>query len=731
MSYLFSYLLNRGMKERSEKVFEGIAFGRKKALHTWFDDCWSALENVKDTLNAYVNNSDFDLNEIRNILTEKIQRYDTFTELFIINQAGSLSASTFRGHEGLSMNDNPNFKTSLAGKNMMYGPYIDEMTLEVGKGKSNFFDSVTLMFSTCFHNSKTGRSVVLCGRVPNDVMSDVIQEEDGHVYKDSGDNYLFIIKNSRGIATGTAISRSRFEDDTFTMGDNLKQGVRTKKWGLVKVQHHTEFEIVFTDPATQQLHVGVANTIQNRENLDSWPGYPDYRHIMVGGKGVTIEPPHSDEVWGMMCEGDISEIYSFRSLGLKLPLLYMSFIAGGIILEHFLTTTVTDFRYTCAHLAGISLLISILIYITIRRSVVRPMNRTVGILYDIAEGEGDLTKRLTKLSNDEIGELSRWFNKFLNAQGHIIQRISVSSRANMTSMNSLTQSTAKVNEGCTFINKNITTLINDVNSHNTIYQQTYEKIKDIDDSIQEISAVVHEAHESTRKADILAKESATYSLNASTTLENLSASMTQTLSTITTLKQKSAEIYSVVNVIQEISKQTQLLALNASIEAARAGNAGKGFGVVAAEVSKLATESEEATSSIEAIISSLHTENDNTVKSVESMNTSLDKGIGIIKESLNHLNGISDIVNGISSQVDKISTSIQHQTEQIAVITENTASLARKIDANTADNIHSTAKITEVVRDMSTQATQTEKISTIIAVSSEKLSKIVDGFKVK
>jgi hypothetical protein len=62
-------------------------------------------------------------------------------------------------------------------------------------------------------------------------MSSVIQEEDTHIYKDSGDNYLFMIKNNHGIPQGMAISRSRFEDQTFTLGDNLKNGIKTKHWG--------------------------------------------------------------------------------------------------------------------------------------------------------------------------------------------------------------------------------------------------------------------------------------------------------------------------------------------------------------------------------------------------------------------------------------------------------------------------------------------------------------------
>ena len=155
-----------------------------------------------------------------------------------------------------------------------------------------------------------------CGRVPNDVIGDLIQRESGHVYPDSGDNYLFMAKPKLNthIAPGTAVSRSRFEDRTFTHGDNLKDGVSTD-WGIVSVKEHTELEIMFTDPATGQLHPGVANTIKNGSNLfAAFPGYSDYRHISVIGKGVTFQLPHCPDVWGMMCEGDLEEVYRVRSI---------------------------------------------------------------------------------------------------------------------------------------------------------------------------------------------------------------------------------------------------------------------------------------------------------------------------------------------------------------------------------------------------------------------------------
>ena len=108
---------------------------------------------------------------------------------------------------------------------------------------------------------------ILCGRVPNDVIGDLIQRESGHVYPDSGDNYIFMAKPEMNhhIAPGTALSRSRFEDRTFTHGENLKDGVTTD-WGTVSVKEHTELELIFTDPATGSAP-GVANTIANGSNL--------------------------------------------------------------------------------------------------------------------------------------------------------------------------------------------------------------------------------------------------------------------------------------------------------------------------------------------------------------------------------------------------------------------------------------------------------------------------------
>src|SRR5690606_9523934 len=105
----------------------------------------------------------------------------------------------------------------------LHGPYSDPVTRLLGPRSSKFHDAITLMFYQPIvqHGKTLG---CLCGRIPNDAISDILQREDGHVFRDSGDNYLFMaqsIFDSR-IAPGTALSRSRFEDSTFSLGDNLK-----------------------------------------------------------------------------------------------------------------------------------------------------------------------------------------------------------------------------------------------------------------------------------------------------------------------------------------------------------------------------------------------------------------------------------------------------------------------------------------------------------------------------
>lgn len=723
----FSHLVNKKIEQTSAKVFDGIARGRKNALDNWFKDTWLALELIRDSLLTYFSENDIVHDELISLLEEKRLQFQDFSELFIINQDGIVNVSTSELNRKRNMSHLPNFKYGMEEKPLMYGPYIDEDTVKIGNCNSNFSDEVTLMFSLPYFNKYNGRKAVLCGRIPNDVMCDIIQDEDTHVYKESGDNYLFMIKSNRGIAPGTAISRSRFEDDTFTLGDNLKQGVRTKKWGTIQIKKHTEFEVIFNDPATKSLHVGVNNTINNGENLDTWPGYPDYRHIMVGGKGVVITPPNCDEVWGMMCEGDIAEIYNFRSLQLKVPFTFG--ITSAVFIFGNYALSLLNSSFTLPRLLLVWALITAFLSLSIRRLVIKPLNRTISILQDIAEGDGDLTLRVKKQSNNEIGELSRWFNKFINNQQSVIKRMGRASKDSKGSAHSLLALAGNVKENTQTIEASVSDILKASQKQNDVFQKTQEKLNFISSSISDMNSLISNVSTKVNETNDYAVSNTEASKQVITTMSELESEMKTTLESISILQKYSEEISQVTSVIGGISKQTHLLSLNASIESARAGEAGKGFSVVAQEVSKLAVGSNEAAISIANLISSVQSETENTINRVRIIAEKIDRQNSIVNNSMNAFNKIQNYIAEVTNDIQSIAGLINKQSDEVNQITASSQEIAAKIDEATLKNANKSEEAINLVRSISSQTAKVEEASKVLSHSSDNLNNIVDAFK--
>ena len=264
----WSCFLNRHHQQRIEKTFTGLARTRVELLQHWTRHHWQQLTHIALPLQEQWPQISAEG------LTAALAHLPDVSELFVVDDKGKILLSTVPGRIGKS-HAGAALEAGLK-KPFLHGPYVDALTQELGPTTSHFHDAVTLMFYQPLQVAGT-TVAALCARIPNDVLSDLIQREAGHVYRDSGDNYLFMVEShfDPQIKPGTALSRSRFEDDAFTGGDNLKQGVRTA-YGTVRIKEHTEFELIFTDPATGELHPGVRETIRCGKNLYVlYPGYPD------------------------------------------------------------------------------------------------------------------------------------------------------------------------------------------------------------------------------------------------------------------------------------------------------------------------------------------------------------------------------------------------------------------------------------------------------------------------
>lgn len=638
-----------------EKTFEGIANTRLELLRDWTENQWHSLHNITDEI------SGLSTNNITEILTAKLKQSPDVSELFVINHLGTVLSSSYKNQIGLTVAEGKVLKEAFL-EPFLHGPYVDQTTLKLGNTSSKFHDAVTLMFYlplTLKDNSK----VCLCARVPNDVLGDLIQREAGHIYQDSGDNYLFMVnsKFDPSIKSGTALSRSRFEDRTFSLGDNLKDGVNTD-WGVVRVKHHTELELRFTDPATGQLHPGIRETIKNGHNLFvSYPGYSDYRHIPVIGKGLTFSLPGSRDKWGMMCEGDLEEVYRRRSLSLNLLKLQVS---SNLV--------VAASAPICHELLGMSWLMSALttcglivvsgkIFSNLGTSkVAKRLQKMTDVIRGIAEGGGNLKQRLkvSVLPNDETGQLGRWVNSFIDSLDSTVGKVIQVSDEVKVAKTELVQKQDEFGLNA-----------------NQVLQEMQQLLNQLELQLGNIQNATQEVVQIRTGLETAAEQSVNQFKSVQSQTDEIRGSIEQSTSTIHDLNNHANNVGSVVGMISQVADQTNLLALNAAIEAARAGEQGRGFAVVADEVRNLARRTGEATAEISVLVTNIQENAKHAVTVMEDGVAGIEKGLLSTEETLTDDQGLGSTVAHMLSTLSDINQKGTEQLESAKQVADITSSL--------------------------------------------------------
>lgn len=337
----------------------------------------------------------------------------------------------------------------------------------------------------------------------------------------------------------------------------------------------------------------------------------------------------------------------------------------------------------------------------------------IGTLHDIAEGEGDLTRRLDQNRNDELGDLAKWFNEFANRIHDLV--CVVLENAQLLSSNSVQlKSTSET------LSTQVSSSKQQSSSVNAAAGQMYVGIQGVSsntalmsNSIHQVVARLEEMNATIREIAINAEKSASVAGHATSLVQ-------ESNDRVTALGQSADQIGKVIQVIQEIAEQTNLLALNAAIEAARAGDAGNGFAVVATEVKDLAKQTAAATDDIRARIEAIQ---------------------ATTADAINSIRAISNVISNVNEVAKNIAASVEEQSLTTKQISENVNLTAKAVET-VASGVSETAvasreitegfaKIDAIIVKSATGADESMASARELSVLAAEMSQAVGRFKVR
>ncbi|EJI1278450.1 methyl-accepting chemotaxis protein [Vibrio vulnificus] len=347
----------------------------------------------------------------------------------------------------------------------------------------------------------------------------------------------------------------------------------------------------------------------------------------------------------------------------------------------------------------ILLLVSAVVMVLTLEHAYRPLLKLKKAVLGLSKGSGDLTARLTVEGSDDLAQISEGFNRFVQSLQGMMLQVSEASQNISSNIVQLNQ-TAVENEKVLI-------------THSAETDQVVTAITEMSESARSVAENVTQSNRITEGASKEAKQSLEIVNNAVTTVSALVNDVEEMSNRIVSMNQDANKISEVLNVIGEISEQTNLLALNAAIEAARAGEQGRGFAVVADEVRALAARTQNSTTEISEMLSKLLDGTSSVVASMERTKQQCQSTASKTSEVSNSLN----LMSGSVRDIDDVST-------QIAAATEEQSTVAAELSRNML-------AIRDIVTNLVASGRQTVAATESLADSNHELDKLVSNFKLQ
>ncbi|MGH1486321.1 MAG: methyl-accepting chemotaxis protein [Cellvibrionaceae bacterium] len=329
---------------------------------------------------------------------------------------------------------------------------------------------------------------------------------------------------------------------------------------------------------------------------------------------------------------------------------------------------VSSITFISIAVSVITIVLSVIATSLFARTIVSPIRKTIGMMQDLSEGDGDLTARLSSGTNDELSQLANYFNQFVEKIQSMMIKIEQEALKLGSSASVMAEASTENKMGA------------EKQQHST---------QAVSHSMSEMSIAAHEVAESASSAEQAATAASTTATEGAQVVESttnsiasLASNVKDAVTIIQQLETTSENIGSVVGVINSIAEQTNLLALNAAIEAARAGEQGRGFAVVADEVRALASRTQESTLEINSIIEELQQNANSAVTIMNTGNDAVNTCVQDAEKAKEALHSILQQITDITNMNLRIATSAEEQSAVGETMKENIS----EIDSLSSNN---------------------------------------------